>query len=113
MADFACILIRRNEQTMTDTVYKFLNPVGIHAPVKVHPLAPRLDSLEGKNVVMSIGASGEQGTLNPLVKEFPRRFPQINWTIHYAAAHATKEGSIAITEEQMKTADALIRGVVW
>ncbi len=98
---------------MADKVYKFLNPVGIHDPVKVHPLAPRLDTLEGKNIVMSVGAGGEQGILIPLVKKLPERFPQVKWTIHYAAAHATKEGSIAITEEQMKTADALIRGVVW
>ena len=96
-----------------DTVYKFLNPVGIHDPVDVHPLAPRLDTLDGKSIVMSVGAGGEQGILIPLVKKLPERFPQVKWTIHYAAAHATKEGSIAITEEQMKTTDALIRGVVW
>jgi hypothetical protein len=98
---------------MTDKVYKFLNPVGIHDPVEVHPLAPRLDTLSGKNIVMSVGAGGEQGILIPLVRQLPERYPYVKWTIHYAGAHATKEGSIAITEEQMKTADALIRGVVW
>ena len=96
-----------------DKAYKYLNPVGIHDPVRVHPLAPRLDTLEGKSIVMSVGAGGEQGILIPLVKKLPVKFPQVKWTIHYAAAHATKEGSTALTEEQMKTADALIRGVVW
>jgi beta-galactosidase GanA len=33
--------------------------------------------------------------------------------VTYAAAHLTIAGSIALTEEEMKTADALIRGVVW
>jgi hypothetical protein len=98
---------------MADKMYRFLNPVGIHDPVTVHPLAPRLSTLEGKHIVMSVGAGGEQGILIPLVKMLPQWFPQVKWTIHYAAAHATKEGSIAITEEQMKTADGLIRGVVW
>jgi hypothetical protein len=98
---------------MADRVYRFINPVGIHDPVTVHPLAPRLSALEGKHIVMSVGAGGEQGILIPLVKMLPQRFPQVKWTIHYAGAHATKEGSIAITEEQMKTADGLIRGVVW
>ena len=79
----------------------------------MHPLAPRLDTLEGKNITMSVGAGGEQGILIPLVKMLPERFPQVNWNISYAAAHMTKEGSVALTEEEMKTTDALIRGVVW
>ena len=96
-----------------DKVYKFLNPVGIHDPVKLYPLAPRLDKLDGKRIFLSIGAGGEQGILIPLVKKLPERYPQVKWNISYAAAHATKEGSIALTEEQMERADALIRGVVW
>ena len=96
-----------------DKVYKYLNPVGIQEPVEMHPLAPRLDMLEGKNITMSVGAGGEQGILIPLVKMLPERFPQVNWNISYAAAHMTKEGSVALTEEEMKTTDALIRGVVW
>jgi hypothetical protein len=96
-----------------DKVYKYLNPVGIQEPVEMHPLAPRLDTLEGKNITMSVGAGGEQGILIPLVKMLPERFPQVNWNISYAAAHMTKEGSVALTEEEMKTTDALIRGVVW
>jgi hypothetical protein len=96
-----------------DKVYKYLNPVGIQESVEMHPLAPRLDTLEGKNITMSVGAGGEQGILIPLVKMLPERFPQVNWNISYAAAHMTKEGSVALTEEEMKTTDALIRGVVW
>ena len=96
-----------------DKVYKYLNPVGIQEPVTMHPLAPRLDTLEGKNITMSVGAGGEQGILIPLVKMLPERFPQVNWNISYAAAHMTKEGSVALSEEEMKTTDALIRGVVW
>ena len=41
-----------------DKVYKYLNPVGIQEPVEMHPLAPRLDTLEGKNITMSVGAGG-------------------------------------------------------
>ena len=96
-----------------DKVYKFLNPVGIQNPVEMHALSPRLDTLEGKNITMSVGAGGEQGILIPLVKMLPERYPQVNWNISYAAAHMTKEGSVALTEEEIKTTDALIRGVVW
>jgi hypothetical protein len=96
-----------------DKVYKFINPVGIQEPVKQHPLAPRLDRLDGKNITLSVGAGGEQGILIPLVKKLPERFPQVKWNISYAAPHATKAGSIALTDEERKTTDALIRGVVW
>jgi hypothetical protein len=96
-----------------DKVYKFLNPVGIEEPIEQHPLAPRLDTLEGKNITLSVGAGGEQGILIPLVKMLPERYPQVNWNISYAAPHATKAGSVALTEEEQKTTDALIRGVVW
>ncbi|MFC2038264.1 hypothetical protein ACFLUG_00625 [Chloroflexota bacterium] len=97
----------------TDKVYKYLNPVGIQEPVKQQGLAPRLDRLEGKNITLSIGAGGEQGILIPLAKKLPEKYPQVNWKISYAAPHATKDGSVAITEEERKTTDALIRGVVW
>ena len=98
---------------MGDKVYKCLNPVGTQKPVEQHPLSPRLDKLDGKNITLSIGAGGEQGILIPLRKKLPEKYPQVNWNISFAAAHATKEGSISLTEEEMKTTDALIRGVVW
>ena len=56
-----------------DKVYKYLNPIGIQEPVEQHPLAPRLDRLEGKNITMSVGAGGEQGILIPLVKKLPEK----------------------------------------
>ena len=96
-----------------DIVYKFLNPVGIQEPVEQHPLAPRLDKLEGKRITLSVGAGGEQGILIPLAKKLPERYPQVNWDISYAAPHATKAGSIALKEEEWGKTDALIRGVVW
>ncbi len=37
-----------------DKVYKCLNPVGLFMPVKTFPLAPRLDTLDGKEIYFSI-----------------------------------------------------------
>jgi hypothetical protein len=98
---------------MADTVYKCLNPVGFQESVEQHPLSPRLNKLDGKNITLSIGAGGEQGILIPLRKMLPERYPQVKWNISFAAPHATKAGSIALTEEERKITDALIRGVVW
>ena len=76
-----------------DRIYRYLNPVGIQDPVELHPLAPRLKTLDGARITMSVGAGGEQGILIPLVKMLPERYPQVKWNISYAAAHTTKAGS--------------------
>ena len=49
-----------------DRVYKCLNPVGNQAPVDLSPLAPRLNSLDGKTIHLSI--CGEQDIWRPLEK---------------------------------------------
>jgi hypothetical protein len=96
-----------------DKVYKFLNPVGIQEPVKMKPLAPRLKTLDGARITLSIGAGGEQGILIPLAKMLPAKYPQVHWNITRAAAHGTKAGSLALAPEEFSTTDALVRGVVW
>jgi len=93
--------------------YKFLNPVGYQEPVTMKPLAPRLKTLDGARITMSVGAGGEQGILIPLVKMLPERYPQAEWRISYAAPHGTKAGSLALAEEEFGKTDALIRGVIW
>jgi hypothetical protein len=98
---------------MADKKYKFLNPVGTHAPVELFPLAPRLDKLDGKPIYISVGAGGEQGIMIPLPKKLQNDYPQVNWKVTYAAPHLTIAGSVALSDEEMKDADALIRGVVW
>jgi hypothetical protein len=94
-------------------LYQCLNPVGIHEPVDLYPLSPRLDKLDGKTIYISVGAGGEQGIMIPLPKMLQEAYPKVNWKIAYAAPHATIAGSIALSEEEMKDADALVRGVVW
>jgi len=62
-----------------------------------------------------MGAGGEQDILIPLRKRLPEAYPNVNWTIRMAGAHLTKAGSIAMTEEEIRTKafDAVIRGVIW
>jgi hypothetical protein len=98
---------------MSQKKYKCLNPVGTQAPVDMHPLAPRLKSLDGKTIYLSIGAGGEQGLMIPLPKRLQEEYPKVNWKVRHAAPHMTKAGSIALSDEEMKDADGLLRGVVW
>jgi hypothetical protein len=100
---------------MAEKTYKCLNPVGIHTPVDLSPLAPRLDKLDGKTIFVSIGAGGEQDITIPLPKKLQEKYPQVNWVIQGAGPHLTKAGSISLTDEQVESGeiDALIRGVIW
>jgi hypothetical protein len=100
---------------MAERTYKCLNPVGIHTPVDLSPLAPRLDKLDGKTIFVSIGAGGEQDITIPLPKKLQEKYPQVNWIIQGAGPHLTKAGSISLTDEQVESGeiDALIRGVIW
>ena len=98
---------------MAEKKYKCLNPVGIQEPVDLYPLAPRLDKLDGKTIYISIGAGGEQDITIPLPLALQRNYPNVNWKVTKAPPHMTIAGSVALSEEEMKTADALVRGVVW
>ncbi len=89
-----------------DRVYKCLNPVGIADPVEQHALAPRLDKIDGKTICLSMGAGGEQEILIPLRKKLLADYPNVNWKMQ-------PWGAAGMTDEELKTVDAVIRGVVW
>jgi hypothetical protein len=90
-----------------EKVYRFLNPVGIQLPVKLFPLAPRLDTLEGKEIYISI--TGEPDITLPLEKKLKENYPDVNWKVKRSYMVAPVE----ISEEEMKTADGLIQAVCW
>ena len=90
-----------------DTVYKCLNPTGTQMPVKTSSLAPRLDSLDGKTIHMSI--CGEADIWVPLEKKLKADYPNINWTVKKRYHIVPME----LSEEERKTTDAVILGVCW
>lgn len=90
-----------------DKVYKCLNPVGMQPPVQVFPLAPRLDTLDGKEIYFSI--CGEPDITIPLEKKLKTDYPNVNWQIKKTYGI----DPIRLSEEEKKTADGLIQGVSW
>jgi hypothetical protein len=88
-------------------VYKCLNPTGTQLPVKLSPLAPRLDTLDGKTVHLSI--CGEPDITIPLEKKLKSEYPNVNWTQKKTYGIIPVE----LTEEERKTTDAVILGVCW
>lgn len=90
-----------------DKVYKCLNPVGIQVPVQSFPLAPRLDTLDGKEIYFSI--TGEPDITIPLEKKLKSDYPNVKWRVK--KTYGTDP--VRLSEEEMKTADALIQAVCW
>ena len=91
-----------------DRVYKCLNPVGINTePVELFPLAPRLKTLDGKTIYISM--SGEVETLIALQKRLKNEYPDTNWKEKINRGPAPNE----ITDEEMKTTDGMILGIAY
>ena len=90
-----------------DKVYKCLNPVGTKEPVNAFPLAPRLDTLDGKTINFSI--CGEPDITIALEKQLKSDYPNINWTVN--KTYGTNP--LRLSEEEMKTTDGVIQGVSW
>jgi hypothetical protein len=87
--------------------YKCLNPTGIDEAVEQFPLAPRLDTLDGKTIHLSI--CGEADIWVPLEKKLKTDYPNVNWTVKKRFHIVPME----LTEEERKTTDAVILGVCW
>ena len=90
-----------------DRTYKCLNPVGYEMPVKTYPLAPRLDTIDGKEIYLSI--TGEPDITIALEKKLKTDYPNVNWKLKKTYTTVP----VRLTPEEMKTADALIQAICW
>ena len=90
-----------------DRIYKCLNPVGIRPPVDAFPLAPRLNTLDGKEIYLSI--CGEPDITIALERAAKSDYPNVNWKIKKTYGVAP----IPLSDEETKTCDGVIMGVAW
>ena len=92
---------------MAGTKYRFLNPVGTQEPVDSFGLAPRLDKIAGKTIHLSL--CGEQDIWAYLERRLKSEYPDTNWTVKKGYTPTP----IPLTDEELKTTDAVILGVCW
>jgi len=88
-------------------VYRCLSPVGTEMPVKTFPLAPRLDTINGKEIYFSI--TGEPDITIALEKKLKADYPNVKIKIKKTYGI----DPVPISEEEMKTADGLIQAICW
>jgi hypothetical protein len=98
---------------MAEKVYKCLNPVGIHDPIQEYPNAPRLDTIDGKNIYLVFGRGSDYEITEEIDRQLRAAYPKTNWFSKRVGPHSTKAGSIVLTEEERKTAHGVIRAVAW
>ncbi len=90
-----------------DRVCKCLNPRGIEQVVDTKPLAPRLDTLDGKTIWLS-AQEADPVIMPALAERLKKDYPNVNWR-----EKESSTGEMELSPEEMKGADALIQGVAW
>ncbi len=88
-----------------EPVLTVLNPLGTPPPIKLKPMAPRLDTLEGKTIyVDNNGYPGTSVLLPELIAVMKEKFPGTKFIYHDKPA-----GSMSMSEDPaLGEADALI-----
>jgi hypothetical protein len=90
------------------STYKILNPQGVPLPVTVHPLAPRLDSLNNKTVYVVFYEPKEIIT-QALLAKLKSEYPKTTWK----SVTGKDFGSYIPEDEVVANAQAVIRGNAW
>jgi hypothetical protein len=90
-----------------ETIYRALNPRGIEPPVDCKALAPRLDTLDGKTIQVTI-AEADPIIAGPLGERLLKDNPKSTWKTEWVQTF----GPSAPTEAMLK-ADAVILGIGW
>ena len=94
-------------KAQSDRKYKCLNPVGMQTPVKTYPLAPRLDTIDGKEIWLSI--TGEPDITIALERKIKSDYPNVNWRVKKTYGIFP----VQLSDEEMKTAQGVIQAVCW
>ena len=99
------------EKTVTVEVekeYKPLNPIGEDTAHELGPLAPRIDSLDGKTIVIAMG-EGSPVIMPALYERIQKEFPTS--TFIFKDSRTTRPPPM--TDEELEVAEAVIIGNAW
>ena len=86
-----------------------LNPTGEFVPVDIKPLAPRLDTIDGKTIYI-IQGEADAHVMPYLAKLLPEKYPKTKWEYYDPLSSF---GPTAPDDTVKKNAQAVIRGVGW
>jgi hypothetical protein len=110
-----CLGLFSSFPTMSDQVqaastekFTVLNPMGTPPPIELSPMAPRLDTIDGKTIyIVNDGYPGSNILCAELEKGFKETYP--NTTVHYRDKNGGMRGEdTALWAEMEEKADAMI-----
>jgi hypothetical protein len=98
-------------QTPEKQVITVLNPVGSAAPTPLIPMAPRLDTLEGKTIyIVDVMYPLTHQLFEEIQKVFSERYPKTNWVVK-SKAGTYFDNDQKLWEEIKAKAQGMIIGV--
>jgi hypothetical protein len=92
----------------TDKKYNCLSPRGVQLPVDTKPLAKRLTTLEGKHIWLT-QAEADAVIMPALFERLKKDYPKTTFDRTTSAARGPQK----LTDDQLKTCDAIIQGIAW
>jgi len=91
-----------------DLTYNVLSPRGIQPAIQINPLAPRLETFDGKVIWVN------QGEADPVIMpavwdRVQKEFPKATWKLIASSSFGPSNPEA----EVLDVADAVIRGIGW
>jgi hypothetical protein len=100
-----------NDKTTSQELLTVLNPEGLPPPIVLSPMAPRLDSLDGKKIyLVDIHFTGSQVFLEEMAKTLQEKYPKAN-VIYKLKAGAYAENDAVLWDEIEKNGDGVVMGI--
>jgi hypothetical protein len=94
--------------SVEDSVLTVYNPLGTPPPIKLTPMAPRLDKLEGKTIyIVNDGYPGSGILLGELTSVLKDKYPDTTWVYKDKPGGMGSEDP-ALWKEMEEKADAMI-----
>lgn len=91
-----------------DKVYRVLNPSAQYIPVETHGLAPRLDTLAGKNICY-YESEANPVIMPTLFEKLKKDYPTTTWMYF----ETQNQGENSPKANVLAEAKAVIRGISW
>jgi hypothetical protein len=96
---------------VAETKITVLNPLGVAPPIKLKPMAPRLNTLDGKAIyLIDNGYLGSDNLLKEMIVWLEKEYPRTNF-VFKRLGPGTGSGSQQLLAEVKENADAVIMGV--
>jgi hypothetical protein len=92
-----------------EKTYSCVTPLGIQPPVTLSPLAPRLNTMDGKTIYIVQGEADP--VIFPALNDAVRvKFPKTNWNYYNPSSSF---GASTPDDQTKAEAQAVLRGIAW